>query len=167
MLSFKELADFCQAEALANKLHPTDDAVYRSFCRSYSQLFHTPLHIVESLEPAKVILAVYEDQLSDIDPEDQIEKILDLIYSIEDPEYAQQKQDELKQFIRDAEEEEEERLETGKPIHRALADENEVSTMIPKSTPKKGTPTLNKKLPQSGGINLSYLEKEENGSQEE
>lgn len=164
MIEFKDLADYCQALALANKLHPTDEAIYRSFCRQYSRSFHTPLHQVLDLDPIVVMTAIYEDQLEEISLDDNMEQIMDLIYQLEDPEYAQQKRDELKQFIKDSEEEEEERIEMGKPIHRALADENEVSL---KKDTSEVPPTPNKKLPQGGGINLSYLEREENGSNEE
>lgn len=163
-MEFKDLADFCQAQAIANKLHPTDEAVFRQFCREYSVIFHTPYHEVLQFDPDFVILAVYEHQLDNYDVETGIEKLLDTIYGLEDPEYAQQKRDELEEFIREAEEEEELRLEEGRPIHKALKDENEVSL---KNTPKNTPLPQNKNLPQGGGINLSYLEKEENGSNNE
>lgn len=162
---FKALADYCQAQALSDKLRPGDEAVWRQFCRKYSRIFHTPLHVVELLDPAKVILAIYEDQLEEVDVDENMEAILDLIYSLEDPDYFKEKRDDLKQFIKDAEKEEEIRQEIGKPIHRLLAEEDSVS--LKKSTPEKAPAPLNKNLPQGGGINLAYLEKEENNSDEE
>lgn len=155
-MEFNDLAEYCQAKALADKLHYTDEASWRSFCRRYSKLFHTPLHVVETLDAATVLLAVYEEQLDDVDLDNNMEVILDMIYTLEDPEYAKQKKDELKQFIKDSEDEEEERQKTGRPIHKLLADENKASRQ---KTLLETPPTLDPKLPHSGGINLSYLEK--------
>lgn len=162
---FKALADYCQAQALSDKLRPGDEAVWRQFCRKYSRTFYTPLHVVELMDPVKVLLAVYEDQLENVDVDDNMEAILDIIYSLEDPDYAKEKRDDLKQFIKDAEAEEEYRKEAGKPIHKLLAEEDSVS--LKKSTPKNTPVPPNKNLPQGGGINLSYLEKEENGSNDD
>lgn len=150
MINFKDLLDACQALALSAKLEPNEEAVWRSICRSYSKKFNTPLHVVLTLDPEHVILNHYEEQLEDIDAEEQAEQLLDIIYGLEDPEYEQQKREELDSFIKEAEEQEKERIKAGRPIHKALKDE----------LPKFDKP---KELPKSGGINLSYLESEENG----
>lgn len=143
LLGLQELIDACQAMALAHKFEPDELSVYRSYCRKYSKSFHTPLHLVLKMDPEHVILNVYEDKLSEVDVEENAESLLDMIYSLADPEYEKQQKEEIDRFAEMAEEEERQRIAKGKPIHPALKEEAE---LFPKS------------LPKSGGINLSYLE---------
>lgn len=159
---FSELLDYCQSEAIANKLSATDESIWRQYCRKYSMLFSTPLDQVLKLEPMDVMLNVFEHQLEDVDIEDNLEKLMEMISSLQDPEYAKQKRDEFRQFIKESEKEEELRQKEGRPIHKALLDEEKMST---KKRLLENTPLPNKKLPHSGGINLSYLEKEETGEE--
>lgn len=150
-MDFKDLADFCQAQAVANKLHPTDESVWRKFCREYSNIFNTPLHIVKAMEPVDVVLELYEYQLDDISLDDNMETILDVIYSLEDPEYAKYKRDELKSFMKEAEEEEEQRQRAGRPIHKAMLDDD---VSIKNSIPKEA-PISEPIKPRSGGIKFT------------
>lgn len=164
-MEFKDLLDYCQAQAIANTLENTELSVWRSLCRSYSKKFATPLHLCldGTIPMEEILLAVFEDQLDDFDEEKDLENMLDTIYSMEDPTYEKQKKHELAEFIEKAEKEEEERLAAGRPIHRALKGEaGEASISSEETLPKKEKP---KELPKSGGINLSYLENEENGRQ--
>lgn len=161
-MDFQDIIDYCQAEALAEKLGPTNNGVYRHFCRTYCKMFYTPLHIVYGLPVAEVVLSVFENQVEEMNPDDNMESIMDMIYTIEDPDYAKEKQDDLKRFIRDAEEEEEERQRLGKPIHKAMAGEVSIKNSIPAEAPLP-----NKKMPTGGSINLSYLDKEESGGFDE
>lgn len=159
---FKELLDYCQAQAITNVLENTELSVFRSICRQYSAKFNTPLHLcLDGTIPLEdIMLAVFEDQLDSFDEEKDLENILDIIYGMEDPEYAKQKKEELEEFIEKAEMEEHERVASGKPIHRAMKDETSIpseKTVLKKTAPKE--------LPKSGGINLSYLEREESGRQ--
>jgi len=160
-MEFKDLLDLAQAQAISNTLEHTEVSVWRSICRSYSKKFATPLHLcLDGTIPMEdVMLAVYEEQLENFDEENDIDNILDTIYTIEDPDYEQQKKYELGEFIHKAEREEAERIKAGKPIHKAMKDEESWPTE--KTLPKKVKP---KKLPKSGGINLSYLEAEEKDS---
>lgn len=125
-------------------------------------LFSTPLAEVMKLEPMDVMINVFEHQLEDVDVDENLEKLMEMIGSLQDPEYAKHKRDEFKQFIKESEKEEELRQKEGRPIHKALVGENNVSA---KKTLLKKTPLSGKKLPHSGGINLSYLEKEETGEE--
>lgn len=160
-MEFKDLLDYCQAQAIANTLENTELSVWRNLCRNYSTRFSTPLHLcLDGTIPMEdIMLAVFEDQLDNFEEEKDLENILDTIYAMEDPEYEKQKRDELEDFIIKAEKEEEDRLAAGKPIHRALRGEASLPTeeTLPEKKPLE--------LPKSGGINLSYLEKEENGRQ--
>lgn len=154
-MGIKELIDYCQAEAVASKLHPTEESLWRLFCREYSKTFHTPLHLVLEMPPEEVLLHVYEERMDsdawDEDTDEGLQRILDLISMLEDPEYVSVQAKELEDFIEEAERLENERIEQGKPIHPGLRYESET---------KRPEPPLN--APKSGGINLSYLEKEEN-----
>lgn len=154
LIDLKDLLEFCQAQALANKLYPDDEALWRSICRDYSKTFSTPYHEVLDMPPELVMLAYYESQYDDVDVEENVDKMLDIIYGLEDPEYSKQKKAEIDTFIEQAEEEERARLKAKKPIHPAMKAE---STLIPETSG-----------PSQGSIDLSYLEKEDNeGSFEE
>jgi hypothetical protein len=156
-MDFKELTEYCQALALASKLSPDEAAVWRYMCRTYSRKFSTPLAQVIEMDPEHVILNVYEDQMDELDTEENLEKFLDIVYGLEDPEYEAQKRSELDEFISKAEAEEQERVKKKKPIHPALRFESEVST---KNT-SENEEVLPPNTPQGGSINLSYLAKEE------
>lgn len=157
-MTFSELLEYCQVEALASKMSPTDESVWRGLCRKYSKMFHTPLAQVEQLEMAHVVLSVYEEQFGELDVEENLEDIMDMLYSLQDPNYDKEKRDNLKDFMKRALREEEERIAKGKPIHRAMAKENEVSL---KKTPEVPPTPVIEKIPPSGGINLAYLASEE------
>lgn len=156
-MEFKDILEFCKAQAICNTIEPTELSVWRSICRSYSKKFHTPLHVVLAMDPEAVMIAEFEDQLEDFDKDKDLEAILDQIYTLEDPEYEGQKRQDLDDFIDHAEHEEQERIKAGKPIHKSMKNETSLKTLPEKSVDKP------KKLPASGGINLSYLEKEESG----
>jgi hypothetical protein len=154
-MDFKDLLDYCKAEAIANTISTNEISVWRGLCRSYSQKFATPLHLCldGTIDPEAIILAEFEDQLCGFKEEDHLESILDEIYALEDPEYEAEKRKDLEDFMEKAEREEAERLRLGKPIHRAMKEE---------TTLQKGPIEEPKRT--GGSINLSYLEKEEIGS---
>jgi|SRR5581483_4925765 len=152
-MEFKDLLDYCKAIAIQSLISPTQESIWRAICRAYSKKFNTPLHIVEQLDPQKVMIAEFEDQLSQFNLEEDIHVLLDLIYTLEDPEYEREKREELSQFIKQAEKEDIARIKAGKPIHKALKDEKNIADLVEEEA---------KKMPKGGSINLSYLEKEEN-----
>lgn len=157
MIEFKELLEYCQVEAIASKLKPTEDSVWRALCRSYSKLFHTPLSLVLEMDPEHVILNVYEDQAEDMNTEDyqKLEHILDTIKSIEDPDYESKKNEEQDEFDRQAELEEEERIKAGRAVHPLLQRD-----LDKKRAAEKGEEPP-PKMPTSGMINLDYLSKQD------
>lgn len=157
MLEFKELLEYCQAEAIANKMSPTECSIYRSICRTYSKEFHTPLRDVLEMDPEHVVLNVYELQSDSIDTDDyqKLEHILETLRSIEDPEYEKAKEAELAEIDRQAELEEEERLKSGKAVHPSLQKKLDEKRLL-----EKGQPVPEKK-PTGGFINLDYLAKQD------
>lgn len=149
-VSFKDLFDLCQVEAIASKLAPDELSIYRYYCRQYSKLFHTPLHVVQTMDPILVITEVIEDRLDPKDEFENVEQWLDVVYAAEDPAYESQRKQEEESYLAEAEEEEAERVRIGKPIHPSLKGE---TTLVPEK------PTI----PKSGGINMAamrHLEKE-------
>lgn len=159
-MTLAELLESCEAEALLGKLESTEETVWRYICRQYSIKFHTPLHVVmNDLDPREVILAHYEGQLEDVDTEENIEKLLDSVYTLQDPEYAQQKRDDLANDIKQYEAEEAARIKAGRPIHKAMAnDDSPLGPDLPKKTSNVATEETR---PTHGSINLSYLEDDE------
>jgi len=152
MIDFSELLEYCRIEAIASKMAPTEDSIYRSICRDYSEMFHTPLHMVLEMDPLHVVLNVYEKQAEGMDTTDyqKLELIMDTIMGIEDPNYEAKKSKEQEEFDRKAELEEEERIKAGKPIYQPK-----------KKTLSKNEEAPDKKLPKGGLINLDYLSKQD------
>lgn len=153
MIEFKDLLEYCQAEAIATRMNPTEDSVFRAICREYSEMFHTPLPVVLELDPEHVILNVYEKQAESMDIEDyqKLEHIMDTLRTIEDPNYELVKNKEQEEFDRRAEEEEEARIKAGKPVYQPKT----------KKTLPKDEPAPEKKLPTGGMVNLDYLSKQD------
>lgn len=155
------LIDTMRAEAIAFKLAPDAASTWRSLCRTYSKTFHTPLHVVENLPPQDVILAIFESQLDDVDVEEHIEKLMQHIYRIEDPAYDEAMENELQDFIKQAEEEEEARIAMKRPVHPDIEPNPLDVTASEKTVLEKEVP-LPENLPKQGYLDLSYLDDSEN-----
>lgn len=148
MSIFKDVINYCQIKAVLSRLSPDESSVWRKFCREYSIKFHTPLKDVLKMSPEHVILNIYELSFEELNLKEKIDDIYDLINYIEDPNYVEQKEKELQEFMEKVEKEEKERLKNNRPIHPKM----EKETALPNESD----------LPKSGGIDLSYLENEEN-----
>jgi hypothetical protein len=155
MIDFKELLEYCQVEAISSKVSPTEESVWRSLCRDYSIKFHTPLMDVLLLDPEHVVLNVYELQAETMDTDDyqRLERIMDTLLGIEDPNYEAKKNKEQEEFDRQAELEEEERIKAGRPVYQPK-----------KKTLLKNDEVTQKKLPTGGMVNLDYLSKQDSES---
>jgi hypothetical protein len=156
-MSLRELTEFCQAQAIADKLNPDEASVWRAVCRAYSQKFSTPLHEVLNLDPEFVFTHYYEDQLEELDGYEHLEKMLDILYGIEDPDYEQTRKEEFDSFIEMAEAQEEERIKHGKPIHPGLKKAQQDQVSLPDGGQGEALPDA----PKGGFLDLSYLEKED------
>ena len=156
-MDFKDLLDYCKAEAISNTLLNTEISVWRSICRNYSKKFSTPLYMcLDGTIPAEeILLAEFEDQLENFDEEKDLDAMMEQIYRLEDPDYDEKLSEELKEFMLKVAEEEAERIRLGNPIHKALAKE----TQLGKNTPEKAPTEPPKKT--GGHINLAYLQREE------
>lgn len=152
MIDLKDLLEYCQAEAIANRMNPTEDSLYRYFCREYSEKFFTPLYLVLEMDAEHVLLNVYEKRSENIDLEDyqKLDAVLDSIKSILDPNYENIKVKEQDEFDKQAELEEEERVKDNKPVY------------VPKKKTlfkKEQAPVENR--PTQGSINLDYLSRQD------
>lgn len=138
-MAFRDLLDLAKAQAIKDKLSPTELSVYKSFCRDYSEAFHVPLPQVYLMNPEEVIGEVFAKQLDNVEVEDNIESMLEQIYAIEDPDYELSKEEELKDFIEEAEAEEEERVKDNRPIHRSKKRSEKLAVAEPENKPTGGT----------------------------
>ena len=99
-MTIDEILDAASAEAIACQLTPTQESMYRHVCRLYSKKFNTALPVVMDLDPYEVALAVFEENLSERrDEEDFIDSLLEMIYSMSDPNYDKEKEKELEDFM--------------------------------------------------------------------
>lgn len=156
-MEFTDLLEYCKAEAIANRVSPTEVSVWRAICRSYSKMFHTPLQEVLNMAPEHVVLNVYEEQMEDADIDDyhKLQHLLDIVRGIEDPEYDAKQSREQEEFDKQAEKEEAERIKANKPVHPSLAKD------LPKKTLSEPVDKDDKKLPTGGSVNLDYLSKQD------
>lgn len=153
-IKFQDVIDLARSIALASKVSPTEESVWRSMCRSYSTKFATPLHLVMELDPEFVLIHHYESQFDELDDlEEIIESFLDVVYGLEDPEYEKAKKDNDDEFAEEVEQQELLRVAKVKAKAEAL-----------KKTASEEPKAPDSNLPQSGGINLSYLASEESES---
>ena len=158
-MDFKDLLDYCKAEAIANTLLSTELSIWRALCRSYSKKFSTPLHMcLDGTIPAEdILLAEFEDQLDNFDMDKDLDTVLEQIYRIEDPDWDEKMEEDVQEFMVRARFEEAERIRLGKPIHKLLGKEPNLE-----NTPEVPPPLSPQK--RGGHINLSYLEREEMGN---
>ena len=156
-ISLQEMLDACQAEAISNRLIPTYASTWRTICRVYAAISNTPLHLVDSLDPEFVLMHYFEHELEKADLDEQFEVIMDRLYLIEDPNYENEKKQELEDFIVAAEEEERQRLIAKKPIHKAMTDQNPIFADTEEDEPEE-VAIPKPKLKESGFLDLSYLE---------
>jgi hypothetical protein len=151
-IDLKLVSDAAQIEAIAEKLDPTNAGIWRSICRSYSQKYSTPLHEVLRMDAEFVLLHHYEGELESVDVEDNFDELHRMIKVIEDPDYVAQEQEELDDFVKLAEQQENERLRENKPIHPGM--KKALDSM----------PTLqnsHKDLPKEGFVDLSKFNTDE------
>lgn len=146
---FQELLSYCKAQALKDVLAPSEESLWFGLCMAYSKHFHTPLYKVLKMDPEHVMRAEFANDLEDIDIEKHIEKLLEQIYTLENPNYEKKKEKDLDEFAVQAEKEEEERIKAGKPIPK------------PKKSPLKNEVTEIESKRTGGSVNFDGLIDEE------
>lgn len=148
MITFHEVVEYCKAEALAGVFYRTDSSDWRWFCRQYSEMFGVPPFQVEQLPPEHVILYVFEKQLEqyDLEKHEDLQALIEQVHRIEDPNYDENQEQEIQDFIAAAEAYELVRKKKGKKMP-------DLNARIAKIEQKKLA-----EPPKQGMINLSYLE---------
>ena len=149
-MSFVDLLQAAQAQALADKLSPSEISVYEHYCREYSKNFNEPLSKVLTMDPEFVIRMVYAEQLSDWDKIERLSDLQDLTMSLLDPDYDAKKEKALREENQRIVEEERQRLAEGRAVHESLE----------KKKPKNASEdeeVLDPKLPQQGGLSANLI----------
>lgn len=155
-MSFRDLIDTSAAIALSEKLYPTEEAVWDRYCRDYSIKFSTPLMEVRQLDVLFVMTQVNCDNLSAFEPEENMEKLWEMIGQLKDVNYDAKKEAAIREEMRQIEEREEKRLKEGKAIHSSLEKDKRVIAKDP----------IPKDMPRSGGINMGLINKLNNQDKE-
>src|SRR4051812_39459391 len=92
-IELKLFADTAHAEAIREKISPTNSGMWRSICRAYSTKYATPLHEVLQMDPEFIFQHHYETELEAVDLEDNIEAFQRMLRMIEDPNFVQEEQE--------------------------------------------------------------------------
>jgi hypothetical protein len=106
MIEYKKYAEI----AFANVADPDESAYYRQICRFYSKTFFTPLHQVFNLDPELVVSAYFEERASQLEENGDLEEHL---AKIADPDYDENEERLLQEFIEREEREAREKARAG------------------------------------------------------
>jgi hypothetical protein len=99
-LDFYQLMELSQLRAINCAIEPSRDSLWREKCREYSVRFFTPLHIViNDLDPMFILQALYEEQFSRFIVEEELEEILEKLYTVRDPDYTSVSKEELEELV--------------------------------------------------------------------
>lgn len=148
----QDLIDVCRIESISTKIQPTMASLYRGFCREYSKVFHTPLHLVFNLDPELVLTNLFEDKIADSPLDKNVDMWLKTIKLVEDPNYEEVMEKDLDNFVERALEEEKERLKSGTSV---------VAAHAKKTLLKKVKEEVVEKGPQGGSVDFSGMGDEE------
>lgn len=152
-MDFTDLLNDAKVDAIQSVLLPTEASAWRGICRSYSIMFYTPLHVVETLDPEKILQAIYEQQLDNFDPEKHTQGLYEQLCRIENPDWEEDEEEDLEDFIAKAEAKELERVKSGKAI-KGLDKPNAKMPTLENTTTKE---PVKSNLPISGGVNFDHL----------
>ena len=160
-MSLFDLIDSIKSPALANRLYQNEAAYWRKICRQYSKAFSVSLQEVYNMDPEKVCLDLFEDQLQELDLDENLNDIEDLLNSLKDPNYNIEKERKMREEMAKIVEEEERRLAAHEPIHPSLKGQKTHQNRV-----NSGTQKGNQELPKSGGINMDVINRLANEEKE-
>src|ERR1700676_3956774 len=99
-MDFYLLFELGQLKAIHLALEPSLESLWRIKCRDYSQIFHTPLHVVmNDLHPIMVLQALYETQYPPSIVNEELEELMDTLQKIKDPTYSRMTQQETEDLV--------------------------------------------------------------------
>ena len=96
---FYTLFQLAEIKAINSAIEPTLESVWRIRLRAYSERFHTPLHVAETLDPNYVLEALYESQYPPSIVEEELEDLLDILQKIKDPTYNRMSQEDTEAMV--------------------------------------------------------------------
>jgi hypothetical protein len=145
-VNFYSLFELCELRAINAALDPTPESVWRIRARQYSQMFHTPLHVVmNELDPVMVLQALYEDKYHPSIVEQECEDLLEKLYLIKDPTYRRVSKEEEEAMVD---------MVLNREIARAAKKKPPTQQVIQEEIKKAES----KPAPKSGGIDFGNLE---------
>ncbi len=98
-MDFYSLIEYCQLKAMNSCIDPSLESIWNLKCREYSLLFHTPLHVVHTLDPTFILTNLYEHQYHPSIVESELEDLLDKLYVIQDPSYTKMSKEEMEALV--------------------------------------------------------------------
>jgi hypothetical protein len=98
-MNFYDLIHHAELLAIGVALSPTPESIYSIRCREYSDRFRTPLHEVYDLDPMFVLKNLYEDKYQPSEIHDEMEDLLDKLYTMQDPTYSRMNKQDLEDMV--------------------------------------------------------------------
>jgi hypothetical protein len=108
---FQELLTYCQMKAIGEKFAPTEESIWKALTRSYSERWGVPLPQVRKMDPEEVISEIFEAKYEEMDAFEEVEELLDLIYTTESPLYEKQQKADMDVFIKNVGKREKKRID--------------------------------------------------------
>jgi len=154
-MDFYTALEISQLRAIHAALEPSAESIWRMKCRQYSEKFYTPLHVVmNQLDPMLVLQALYETQYPPSVIEEELDDILERLYSIKDPEYSAMSKEQVEDLVDAVMNKEIKRTSKVKaPTQQTITSEIKAAEVKKLTTPK------------SGGMDFGSLEKLEAASE--
>lgn len=153
MFDFYSIFELAELRAINAALRPSAESMYRARCRQYSIMFHTPLHVVQELDPLFVIQSLQEEKYTYREVHDDLEGVLELLYKIKDPSYTTMSKEETENLV-DA--------VLNKELERASKKKSVMEETYAKPVEKKPKP---QPKPKSGSMSFGDLERSEADSE--
>lgn len=150
-MDFYSVIELEHIKAIQAALEPTLDSIWRLKCRAYSQKFFTPLHVVMyELDPVMVLQALYEDQYHPSSIGEEMDSLLERLYTIRDPNYQAMSNEDIEDFVDAVLNKEIARLAKTKKVPETKITSQKAKTETPETITLPGKP-------KSGGMKFNDL----------
>jgi len=152
-MDFYQLFEIAEIKAIQSAMEPSLASIWRKRCRDYSEMFHTPLHVVvNELDPSFVLQALYESKYPPSVANYELEELLEILYKIKDPLYSRMSQEETEELVDNVLNREIKRLsKKQRPTQEKIASDIKAAD--------------HKKKPKGGSMDFSQLDKLETKSE--
>lgn len=154
MFDFYSILELAEIRAINAALMPSAESMYRARCRQYSIMFHTPLHVVQELDPLFIIQSLQEEKYTYREVHDDLEGVLELLYRMKDPSYTSMSKEETENLV-DA--------VLNKELERASKKKSPMQETYAKPVEQKPEPKIK---PKSGSMSFGDLERTESDAED-